>query len=185
MSDDPTRPDPAPDNPTSAPQPEQPASGRDSNGRFTQNNKGGPGNPYARQVAHLRQRMLERLSDEQFDRIFDKLRELAEGGNVQAMKLLLSYAAGRPAAAADPDTIDVHELEVLKKRCVPGGIDLASCVQGIPVELVCVLVEMIRPIVAEGIQRTVREALLASVEQDRLDAIEDDEDEPVQEQPAS
>ena len=39
-----------------------PASGRDASGRFTANNSGGPGNPFARRVAALRSTVLDIVS---------------------------------------------------------------------------------------------------------------------------
>ena len=35
--------------------------GRDASGRFTRGNKGGPGNPFARQVGQLRKALLQCL----------------------------------------------------------------------------------------------------------------------------
>ena len=41
------------------------ASGHDARGRFTTGNCGGPGNPFARQVAKLRQVVMEEVSQEE------------------------------------------------------------------------------------------------------------------------
>ena len=41
--------------------------------------------------------------------------ELALAGDVQAAKLVLAYAIGRPAAAADPDRLDVEEWNRFKE----------------------------------------------------------------------
>ena len=41
-----------------------PTNGHDAKGRFTRGNPGGPGNPYARQVAALRKVILNRLTEE-------------------------------------------------------------------------------------------------------------------------
>src|SRR5262245_59687517 len=41
--------------------------GRDIRGRFGKGNQGGPGNPFARQVAKLRQRFLDSANDEEID----------------------------------------------------------------------------------------------------------------------
>src|SRR5436309_1003969 len=102
---------PAPSDPT------QPNPGRDASGRFTRGNPGGPGNPYARRSAQLRQRMQALTSDEEIDVIFKALLKRARDGEHQSAQLVLAYAVGKPGPAPDPDTIDVHELEVLKQRC--------------------------------------------------------------------
>jgi hypothetical protein len=41
--------------------------------------------------------------------------ELALAGDVQAAKLVLAYAIGRPAAATDPDRLDVEERNHFKE----------------------------------------------------------------------
>ena len=40
--------------------------------------------------------------------------ELALAGDVQAAKLVLAYAVGKPAAAPDPDRLDVEEWHYFK-----------------------------------------------------------------------
>jgi hypothetical protein len=77
--------------------------GRDGARRFAPGNPGGPGNPHARRVAHLRRLLLGSLSDQEAVEIMKQLIELARGGNLQAIKLVLQYTVGKPAAAPDPD----------------------------------------------------------------------------------
>ena len=85
---------------------------RDDEGRYTRGNPGGPGNPYARQVAKLRSRLIQSVTDEDFDEVAAKLIELAKGGDVPAIKLFLSYLIGKPTAPpAEPDDLDVHEMQ--------------------------------------------------------------------------
>ena len=43
--------------------------GREANGRFARNNRGGPGNPFARQTAALRKQLLESVTKEDMDAI--------------------------------------------------------------------------------------------------------------------
>src|SRR5262249_30829658 len=71
--------------------------GRDAQGRFSKGNPGGPGNPFARQVAQLRQALLDRLTGAKLQAIADKLIDQAKDGNVQATKLLFSYTLGKPS----------------------------------------------------------------------------------------
>ena len=93
----------------------QPNQGRDGRGRFTPGNSGGPGNPFARQVAGLRQGLLKRINAEAIDRIAAKLISLAEAGNLQAIKMVFDYAIGKPKPAVEPDRMDVDEWEVYKE----------------------------------------------------------------------
>src|SRR5204863_10135425 len=83
-------------------------------GRFTYGNKGGPGNPYARQVAALRKVITNRLSEEDLLAITEALLAKAKEGSVGAAKLLLAYGIGKPASAPDPDRLDGQELAHFK-----------------------------------------------------------------------
>ncbi len=51
---------------------------RDSQGRFTANNKGGPGNPFARRTAALRQAMLDAVTGEDLQAIVRQLIQQAQ-----------------------------------------------------------------------------------------------------------
>src|SRR5437870_2425542 len=84
----------------------EPKSERDGRGRFTAANKGGPGNPYARQTAALRKALVNAVTPEDIEEIAQALKEKARQGDVAASKLLFSYLMGKPAAAVDPDTLD-------------------------------------------------------------------------------
>ncbi|MFH1746711.1 MAG: hypothetical protein ABIG44_06655 [Planctomycetota bacterium] len=76
----------------------------DANGRFVAGNRASHGNPYAPQMAVLRSALLEAVTPKDMTDVVRKLMELAKGGNVSAMKLLLSYTIGRvPDAVADTD----------------------------------------------------------------------------------
>jgi hypothetical protein len=88
----------------------EPPNGRDSKGRFAPGNSGGPGNPFARQTAQLRAALIQRVTKEDMERIADDLVFMATNGNLAAIKLLFQYVIGKPAAAVNPDTLDVQEF---------------------------------------------------------------------------
>lgn len=76
---------------------EQPTTnGHDSAGRFVAGNPGGPGNPHASQVARLRSTMLEAVTDDDMRDVVAKLVELAKGGDVKAIQLLMDRTIGKP-----------------------------------------------------------------------------------------
>ncbi len=100
--------------------------GRDEHGRFAKGNAGGPGNPFARQVGRLRQVLLNAATPERMERIAGKMMELAEAGDVQAAKLVLSYVVGKPAEAVNPDTLAVEEVEQLKRNTAAVGTALPA-----------------------------------------------------------
>ncbi len=95
--------------------------GRDANGRFAPGNPGGPGNPYTRQTALLRQVVLDELNEVEVRIIVQRLKARAVGGDVQAIKLVLAYAVGKPENAVNPDEVDRLEWELRQRLSVPQG----------------------------------------------------------------
>src|SRR5467141_846016 len=89
--------------------------GRDGKGRFTAGNKGGPGNPFARKVAALRQALIASVTEQDIQDVAVRLLALAKEGNVPAAKLLLAYTLGKPEPVPQPDRLDVDEWEVHKE----------------------------------------------------------------------
>jgi hypothetical protein len=63
----------------------------------------------------LRQAALAAITPDDVRAIIAKMAELALAGDVQAAKLVLGYAIGRPAPAADPDRLDVQEWNHFKE----------------------------------------------------------------------
>jgi hypothetical protein len=70
-----------------------PAGGRDSRGRFAKGNRGGPGNPFARQTAGLRAALLAAVTEQDMQEVTAALLLRARLGNLAAIKLLFSYVA--------------------------------------------------------------------------------------------
>ncbi len=87
----------------------EPNKDRDAKGRFTKNNPGGPGNPYARKIAALRQSLIKHLGPRELYEIVRLLVGQAMCGNIESTKLLFQYVIGRAPEAPDPDGVDVAE----------------------------------------------------------------------------
>jgi hypothetical protein len=94
--------------------PDPASSGRDQRGRFAKGNKGGPGNPFSRQVAALRTALLDNVKAEDMAAIVRALIDRAKTGGVAAAKLVFAYVLGKPAEAVDPDQLDVEEWQHFK-----------------------------------------------------------------------
>jgi len=73
--------------------------GRDSTGRFTTGNAGGPGNPYARRVGALRSALLDAVSDEDIRRTIEAIVAQARDGDIVAARILFDRILGPPIAA--------------------------------------------------------------------------------------
>jgi hypothetical protein len=86
-------------------------SGRAANGRFAKGNPGGPGNPFARQVAGFRQEFMAAVTGDDIAVIVRSLIDKAKAGDVAAARLVLQYTLGKPTAAVDPDRVDEMEWE--------------------------------------------------------------------------
>src|SRR5262249_30762596 len=93
-----------------------PTNGHDARGRFAPGNKGGSGNPFARQVAALRQALLDAVSPDDVAAIAHALAAKAKAGDVPAARVLLGYLVGKPAPAPNPDTLDMEEVGRLRER---------------------------------------------------------------------
>jgi len=120
----------------------------ENKGRFAPGNPGGPGNPFARQVAALRQALLNSVTADDIQAVARALIQRASEGNVQAAKLLLSYAIGKPQPAPEPDHMDVDEWNVYRET-VPMKQESAAVVgSGVP-EAHLKVARMMRPLVAQ------------------------------------
>jgi hypothetical protein len=124
--------------PTPPPDAKPPAAegGRDAHGRFGKGNLGGPGNPFARQVAALRTALLASVTAADIEAVAQALVRQAKEGNVAAAKLLLSYTLGKPAAPVDPDTLDQQEWEIYRRSPDPAQ-DIGALVSRMPLPLAC------------------------------------------------
>ena len=85
---------------------------RQSNGRFSKGNAGGPGNPHFRKVAGLRSAMLNAITDEDIGLIIKRMIEAAKEGDLNAAKLILSYAIGRPDNPINPDRVELNDRSI-------------------------------------------------------------------------
>jgi hypothetical protein len=121
-----------------------PNNGRDSAGRFVKGNLGGPGNPYARHTAALRQALAACVSADEIHALGRKLYLLALDGDLAAAKLLLSYVVGKPAPPPDPDTLDAHEWSVFKGLPVAKK-DVQAVLNGVQAGLACKLASIAVP----------------------------------------
>jgi hypothetical protein len=124
---------------------------RDASGRFKAGNRGGPGNPFARQVAALRQAMLQRVTGEDLQRIMGKLLELAEAGNIQAIKLVLAYTIGKPQPAPNPDRMDADEWNVYTEQA-PMKVEAAAVLHAGEPAAHLEMVRAVRPIISQVVQ---------------------------------
>jgi hypothetical protein len=94
-------------------------SGRTADGCFAKNNQGGPGNPYNRRVAELRQAMLETIRPEDLQEVLAAVLFKAKTGDLAAAKLLLAYTIGKPGQSVDPDTVEQQEWQMHQQAAVP------------------------------------------------------------------
>ena len=87
-------------------------------GRFRPGNKGGSGNPFARQVAEIRKLLLNTVPGERLAKIVLAMVDKAEAGDVAAAKLVLQYTVGKPAEAVEPDRIELDDHRLRVESCI-------------------------------------------------------------------
>src|SRR4051812_16273204 len=110
--------EPKPTHTADAPASNDPA-GRSGDGKFAKGNKGGPGNPFNRQIAGFRQAGLNAVTAADLEEIVAVLMIKAKSGDLAAIKLLLAYAIGKPGPSVDPDTLDQQEWQLHQQAAVP------------------------------------------------------------------
>ena len=119
---------------------------RHPKGTFRHGNRGGPGNPFARRVAKLRQAMLEECAEEDLRGITRAMINLAKRGDKAAAKLVFQYTLGKPDKQVDPDRIDEDEFDVLKGMAVPGAVSDAVLNHSTPADTVNRIVQTLWPL---------------------------------------
>jgi hypothetical protein len=129
----------------------------DGRGRFAKGNKGGPGNPYARQVAKLRQAMLAVVKPEDIQAIIVRMILAAQTGDVAAAKLALAYTLGKPGETVNPDTLDEQEWELAQQR-LAFHPTLPGVLSAVPMGLACELASTIVPGIETSMAQTFSKA---------------------------
>ena len=93
---------------------------RDARGRFATGNSGGPGNPHAKKVAHLRTLILEAVTEDDLRVIVEGLVQRAREGDLAAAREILNRLVGSPA-----DATDRRETEARRAAVVEQQLDLS------------------------------------------------------------
>ena len=143
--------------------------GRDEKGQFSKGNAGGPGNPFARQVGMLRSALVNAVTKQDIEEIAAMLLKQAKRGDLQAIKLLLAYALGKPAQTVNPDRLDEEEWQQHQRNVVPGeqvGPVLGACTAGLASGLARVAV----PKVQDSMKRQLGQAMADSLVPHTADA---------------
>jgi hypothetical protein len=143
---------------TAAPSPTVESNGRDQRGRFTAGNGGGPGNPFARQMAACRKALLSAVTTEELTALMRVLLDKAMQGDMAAAKLVLAYAVGKPAEQTDPDRLDVGEWKQFKESATMVE-ELPKVVQTPEPELPLQVMRATRPGVTLGWARRLADTL--------------------------
>jgi hypothetical protein len=105
----------------------EPPNVRDRLGRFQVDNPGGPGNPFGRHVARMRQLLFVYFTEEKVLALFGKLETMALEGNIAAHNTLMKFLIGRPAPVVNPDRVNHEEWEMRREH--PHGEEVAGHMQ--------------------------------------------------------
>jgi hypothetical protein len=121
--------------------------GRDERGRFTAGNVGGPGNPFARRVAAYRQVLHDCVSIEDMRCLAEQLLALGKLGDLAAIKLLLQYIVGKPAATVDPDSLDLQEIALFLRGPTAEDVHALTSGQRMPPDAWMAMLRVCLPLV--------------------------------------
>jgi hypothetical protein len=136
-------------NPPQGGSPPSPKDNRDENGRFKAGNRGGPGNPFARQTAALRKALVNTVTEKGIADIAAVLLDKARQGDTAACKLIFSYVVGKPAPAADADTLDQDELKTMNGNHVDPQ-QVMGLATAMPLDMVLNLLHVLQPILQQA-----------------------------------
>jgi hypothetical protein len=131
---------------------------RDAQGRFAPGNGGGPGNPFARRTADYRQAFADAITVEELGALARQLYLQALAGDLAAARLVLAYTIGKPAPAAEPDRLDVQELQLWQQSAVPADF-VPSLVNQLPPTLALPLLQLAWPLFARQYTDSIRATL--------------------------
>lgn len=122
-----------------APSTESP-SPRDARGRFASGNRGGPGNPFGRRLAAMREAVQRAVTVEDIEQLMQVLLAKALTGDLAAAKLVLQYAVGKPKPVAEPDRVEADAWELNEQSWVPAQT-CNELMTGIPTEIANVMLD--------------------------------------------
>jgi hypothetical protein len=94
--------------------------------------------------------LLETVTDEDIQAAARALIEQARAGDLAAIRLLFSYAIGKPAAAVDPDRVEVEEWKLMQETSVPPQM-MSGVLQSLPVDWVVRMLQIAWPCVVQTI----------------------------------
>jgi hypothetical protein len=164
-------------NETGAAPPTDGSESRENNGRFAKGNRGGTGNPFARQTARLRQAMLDAVSPEDMNDVICAMKKKAADGDVPAAKLLMSYCIGKPTAPENPDTLDLHELNTIIANHLDSAEGPLNVIKGMPLSVIVNMFRIILPILLSDKVKLAKEVLCAPLTEDEIEDNRADEEE--------
>jgi hypothetical protein len=118
-----------------------------------------PGNPFARKVAQLRAALVNFVTEDDMKHLCFVLKMRAEGGNMQAMKLLFQYVLGRPTQTVDPDRLDVDEWQKMQEKS-RSPEEATKILGGLPAQTVCEVTKVAWPC---AVDQAFKQPLLAGL----------------------
>jgi hypothetical protein len=132
---------------------------RDSQGRFTEHNAGGPGNPHARHCARMLEMFRNSITDEEMYALCRVLFERASGGDMAALKMVWQYKLGKPLPAPHPDRIDRDEWDHFQKDAMTLE-EMKQVLGQLPSRIGNAIVSAALPSIASTISHTLAQQLL-------------------------
>ena len=105
---------------------------RDAVGRFAKGNKGGKGNPFARNVAMMRKCFFNAVTENEMTVLVRLIYHMAMEGDLKAAGLLFKYMIGQPNQYQNPDALDTDEWERRRESYSWSFEELQVMLKGMP-----------------------------------------------------
>ena len=145
---------------------------RDGLGRWVKGNDGGPGNPFGRHLARARVRWNSMYTPENIEDVFNAVLENAKAGKVESQKLFVNYLLGKPTPAPDPDHVDIAEF-ALYAKADQDQYKAQNVLKNPDHRMQLELARIIRPIMADVAEATMKKQMAEQEEKYRRWAEED------------
>ena len=97
--------------------------GRDTHGRFTAGNAGGPGNPYSKKVADFRRVLVDSVTVEDLQACARALVKKARAGEIPALRELLDRLLGKPMQTTAVAAVELEDEGEFGNRWGPMSAD--------------------------------------------------------------
>jgi hypothetical protein len=121
--------------PQEAEKPKEPEQ-RDAAGRYAKGNKGGVGNPFARNVAMIRKCFFSAVTENEMTCLVRLIFHMAMEGDLKAAGVLFKYMIGQPNQYQNPDALDTDEWQRRRESYMWSPEEMQRMLKCMPLDMI-------------------------------------------------